>query len=35
MKTNKMKTSGRVNFSYDGCSTVKRLKSKTLKGMFN
>ena len=30
-----MKTSGRVNFSYDGCSTVKRLKSKTLKGMFN
>ena len=35
MKTNKMKTSGRVNFSYDGFSTVKRLKSKTLKGMFN
>ena len=35
MKTNKMKTSGRVNFSYDGYSTVKRLKSKTLKGMFN
>ena len=35
MKTNKMKTSGRVNFSYDGCSTIKRLKSKTLKGMFN
>ena len=35
MKTNKMKTSGRVNFSYDGYSTVIRLKSKTLKGMFN
>ena len=35
MKTNKMKTSGRVNFSYDGYSTVSRLKSKTLKGMFN
>ena len=35
MKTNKMKTSGRVNFSYNGYSTVKRLKSKTLKGMFN
>ena len=35
MKTNKIKTSGRVNFSYDGFSTVKRLKSKTLKGMFN
>ena len=35
MKTNKMKTSGRVNFSYDGYSTVTRLKSKTLKGMFN
>ena len=35
MKTNKMKTSGRVNFSYDGYSTVARLKSKTLKGMFN
>ena len=35
MKTNKMKTSGRVNFSYDGYSTVARLKNKTLKGMFN
>ena len=35
MKTNKMKTSGRVNFSYNGYSTVTRLKSKTLKGMFN
>ena len=35
MKTNKMKTSGRVNLSYDGYSTVTRLKSKTLKGMFN
>ena len=35
MKTNKMKTSGRVNFSYDGYSTVIRLKNKTLKGMFN
>ena len=35
MKTNKMKTSGRVNFSYDGYSTVTRLKNKTLKGMFN
>ena len=35
MKTNKMKTSGTVNFSYNGYSTVKRLKSKTLKGMFN
>ena len=35
MKTNKMKTSGRVNFSYDGYSNVTRLKNKTLKGMFN
>ena len=35
METNKMKTSGRVNFSYDGYSTVTRLKNKTLKGMFN
>ena len=35
MKTNKMKTSGRVNFSYNGYGTVTRLKSKTLKGMFN
>ena len=35
MKTNKMKTSGRVNFSYNGYGTVIRLKSKTLKGMFN
>ena len=35
MKTNKMKTSGRVNFSYDGYGTVTRLKNKTLKGMFN
>ena len=35
MKTNKMKTSGRVNFSYNGYSTVTRLKSNTLKGMFN
>ena len=35
MKTNKMKTSGRVNFSYNGYSTVTRLKSKALKGMFN
>ena len=35
MKTNKMKTSGRVNFSYDGYSTVTRLKNNTLKGMFN
>ena len=35
MKTNKMKTSGRVNFSYDGYGTVTRLKNKTLKGMFD
>ena len=30
-----MKTSGRVNFSYDGYGTVTRLKNKTLKGMFD
>ena len=30
-----MKTSRRVNFSYDGYSTKKKKKNKTLKGMFN
>lgn len=39
MKTNKMEISGDLNFSCSGYrgeySTVTRLKSKTLKGMFN